>query len=61
MENNLSAVANSVALREGGRALVDRCAAMARLMVEGTLAEPPRVRGGRKAHRSAPRATEEIP
>lgn len=51
MENNQAAVAGSAALREGTRALVDRCASMARLMVEGTLPEPPRVRGGRKAHR----------
>jgi hypothetical protein len=45
-------VAESEALREGARGLVDRCVTMARLMVEGALPEPPRNRGGRKAHRA---------
>lgn len=53
MENNQAMVAGSAALHEGARALVDRCVAMSRLMVEGVLLEPPRVRGGRKAQRVA--------
>jgi nitrite reductase/ring-hydroxylating ferredoxin subunit/multimeric flavodoxin WrbA len=52
MENNVRMVAESEALREGARGLVDRCVTMARLMVEGALPEPPRNRGGRKAHRA---------
>jgi hypothetical protein len=59
MENNQAMVANSATLREGVRALVDRCASMSRLMVDGTLAEPARVRGGRKAQRLVPRGAEE--
>ncbi|MBL8683460.1 MAG: NAD(P)H-dependent oxidoreductase [Myxococcales bacterium] len=55
MENNQRAVAESESLREGARALVDRCCAMARLMIDGTLVERAHVRGGRKAHRAGPR------
>ena len=54
MENNVRMVAESEALREGARGLVDRCVTMARLMVEGALPEPPRNRGGRKANRATP-------
>ncbi len=55
MENNARIVAESDALREGARALVDRCAEMAALMIHGQLPEHAPVRGGRKAHR-LPRA-----
>lgn len=51
MENNMRIVAESEALREGARALVERCAEMAALMVRGTIAERDLVRGGRKAYR----------
>jgi hypothetical protein len=51
MENNVRAVQESEALHEGARALADRCIAMATLMLDGSLAAPKRVRGGRKAHR----------
>jgi len=51
MENNVQAVRQSDALREGARALVDRCAEMAALMIRGSLADRTLVRGGRKAHR----------
>jgi len=51
MENNVRQVAESEELREGARALVDRCVEMASLMVHGTITEHPHVRGGRKAHR----------
>jgi multimeric flavodoxin WrbA len=50
MENNVRMVAESEALREGARALVDRCVEMASLMVHGTIHEHAHVRGGRKAH-----------
>lgn len=53
MENNMRIVAESEALREGARALVDRCAEMAALMIHGTLPARALVRGGRKAHRPA--------
>ena len=43
--------------REGARALTDRCVEMARLMVDGKIAERKLVRGGRKAHRSLPVVT----
>jgi nitrite reductase/ring-hydroxylating ferredoxin subunit/multimeric flavodoxin WrbA len=55
MENNQAIVAGSAALKEGVKALLDRCASMSRLMIEGTLAEPVRVPGGRKAQRLVPR------
>ena len=51
MENNNRIVAGSAALREGARALVDRCGEMAALLIDGTLTERPLVRGGRKAQR----------
>ncbi|MFN0061233.1 MAG: Rieske 2Fe-2S domain-containing protein [Myxococcaceae bacterium] len=50
MENNVRQVAESQALREGARALTDRCVEMASLMVGGTIADRPLVRGGRKAY-----------
>ena len=59
MENNTRIVAESEALREGARALVDRCAAMAALMIHGQIPAQSMVRGGRKAHRSLPRAPRE--
>ncbi len=52
MENNTRIVAESTALREGARALVDRCAEMARLMIHGQIPPYALVRGGRKAHRA---------
>ncbi|MBK7579587.1 MAG: NAD(P)H-dependent oxidoreductase [Myxococcales bacterium] len=52
MENNTRMVAESAALREGARALVDRCADMASLMIHGTIPARALVRGGRKAHRA---------
>jgi hypothetical protein len=51
MENNVDAVRRSEALREGARALVDRCAEMASLMLQGRMKRCALVRGGRKAHR----------
>jgi hypothetical protein len=59
MENNIRAVAEGKSLREGSRALVDRCAEMAKLMVAGTLTEQPLVLGGRKAHRPSTTTSEE--
>lgn len=59
MENNIRAVAEGKSLREGSRALVDRCAEMAKLMVAGTLTEQPLVLGGRKAHRPSVTTSEE--
>lgn len=58
MENNMRVVAESEALREGARALVERCAEMATLMIQGTLPERALVRGGRKAHRPVGAAEE---
>lgn len=55
MENNTRVVAESAALREGARALVDRCVEMAGLMIHGQIPPHAHVRGGRKAHRSLPR------
>lgn len=52
MENNTRIVADSEALREGARALVDRCAEMAGLMIHGQIPAHALVRGGRKAHRA---------
>ncbi|MCB9871142.1 MAG: hypothetical protein H6837_14890 [Planctomycetes bacterium] len=50
MENNVAAVRASEELREGTRALVERCIDMARRLQESRL--PATVaRGGRKAHR----------
>lgn len=51
MENNMRAVAQSESLRQGTRALVDRCADLAALMINGNLADRPHERGGRKASR----------
>ncbi len=51
MENNVAVVRASDALREGARALVDRCGEMADLLVHGQIALREEVRGGRKAHR----------
>lgn len=53
MENNMRAVEESDALKEGARALADRCAEMAALMIHGALPAHALVRGGRKAHRPA--------
>ncbi|MEZ4438227.1 MAG: NAD(P)H-dependent oxidoreductase [Polyangiaceae bacterium] len=51
MENNVKMVRDSEELREGARALVDRCVKMAELMVHGELPAHTHARGGRKAHR----------
>lgn len=51
MENNVAMVKASTALEEGARALVDRCAEMAGLLIHGQIAAREEVRGGRKAHR----------
>ncbi len=51
MENNVRSVRDSEELREGARALVDRCVQMADLMVHGQLPPQAHTRGGRKAHR----------
>ncbi len=59
MENNVKVVAESDALREGARALVDRCVEMATLMIHGQIVDRPLVRGGRKAQRALPRAPQE--
>ena len=57
MENNQRAVAQSEALREGARGLVDRCAAMARVLLDAAPAAPA-PRGGRKAHRAEVKGAE---
>jgi nitrite reductase/ring-hydroxylating ferredoxin subunit/multimeric flavodoxin WrbA len=49
MENNMRYVQKSQALREGAMALVERCASMAGLMLQGSLGECRTARGGRKA------------
>ena len=41
---------DSTSLHEGAAALVGRCAAMARVMIESALGEGALVRGGRKGH-----------
>ncbi len=51
MENNEKFVQNSSSLHEGAARLVQRCAEMARVMIEGSLGEGALVRGGRKGHR----------
>lgn len=51
MENNVRFVKQSDELREGARALADRCIKMADLMVHGQLPAHSRARGGRKAHK----------
>jgi multimeric flavodoxin WrbA/nitrite reductase/ring-hydroxylating ferredoxin subunit len=51
MENNMRAVAGSETLPAAARALVDRCAALAKLMINGSLPPPVEARGGRKAQR----------
>jgi nitrite reductase/ring-hydroxylating ferredoxin subunit/multimeric flavodoxin WrbA len=53
METNVRLVQESEALREGARALADRCVALSQLMLGGALAEPMHVRGGRKAYRAS--------
>jgi nitrite reductase/ring-hydroxylating ferredoxin subunit/multimeric flavodoxin WrbA len=50
MENNVRYVRTSRTLHEGARALVDRAADLAKLLVAGTVPEAVLVRGGRKAH-----------
>ena len=50
MEENVRVVQESEALREGVRALVERCVAMAELLVSGTVPARAHARGGRKAH-----------
>jgi multimeric flavodoxin WrbA/nitrite reductase/ring-hydroxylating ferredoxin subunit len=52
MENNVSYVEGSQELREGTRALLDRCVGLSRRLREGQLREAKVPRGGRKAHRS---------
>jgi hypothetical protein len=56
MENNVRYVQESLALREGACALVDRCVDMAKLMIGGQAPEVKLVRGGRKAHQLDVRA-----
>ncbi len=56
MENNQRAVQQSTALHEGAAGLVQRCAAMATVMIESSLGAGALVRGGRKAHRLEPLA-----
>ncbi len=51
MENNNAFVRESSTLRDGARSLVDRCAAMATLMIGSDAPAQPVVRGGRKAHK----------
>jgi len=51
MENNERHVQDSVVLHEGAAALVDRCAVMARGLVEATEGKSALVRGGRKGMR----------
>ncbi len=56
MENNNQYVRESQALHEGTASLVERCVEMATLLIQGTLAPRPPVRGGRKAHELDTRA-----
>lgn len=56
MENNNQYVRESQALHEGAASLVERCVEMATLLIQGTLAPRPPVRGGRKAHELDTRA-----
>ena len=51
MENNQRYVQHSTALHEGAAALVERCAAMARGLVEAASGKAALVRGGRKGAR----------
>jgi hypothetical protein len=51
MENNVRSVQQNDDLREGARALAERCIKMAELMVHGQLPAHSHARGGRKAHR----------
>ena len=53
MANNMRSVQNSDELRQGARALADRCIKMAELMVHGQIPIPDHARGGRKARRLA--------
>jgi nitrite reductase/ring-hydroxylating ferredoxin subunit/multimeric flavodoxin WrbA len=50
MEQNVRAVHDSVDLREGARALLDRCLDTAELLVGHTIGHEHLARGGRKAH-----------
>ncbi len=56
MENNERYVRESASLHAGAAALVGRCVAMARVMIEGSLGEGALVRGGRKGHQLDTRA-----
>ncbi len=51
MENNMLSVKNSKTLHESAGALAERCVAMSKLMLDGTLPDCTYARGGRKAHR----------
>jgi nitrite reductase/ring-hydroxylating ferredoxin subunit/multimeric flavodoxin WrbA len=51
MEQNVRVVQASEPLREGARALVDRCVDVAALLTGGVLDDTKHARGGRKAHR----------
>jgi nitrite reductase/ring-hydroxylating ferredoxin subunit/multimeric flavodoxin WrbA len=50
MENNERYVRESQALHEGAEALIRRCVAMSRVMIESALGEGALVAGGRKGH-----------
>jgi multimeric flavodoxin WrbA len=50
MENNVLFVRNSQALKRGTEALSERCMAMARSLLGGSVPSREHVRGGRKAH-----------
>ena len=56
MENNERYVRESKSLHEGAHALVSRCVAMARVMIESALGEGALVGGGRKGHELDTRA-----
>jgi multimeric flavodoxin WrbA len=51
MENNVRAVENSDALREGTQALLDRCIDLSMRIRERSICDVKVPRGGRKAHR----------
>jgi len=50
MHNNQTYVQRSELLHEGAAALVQRCAEMAKVMIESNLGEHALIRGGRKGH-----------
>ena len=52
MENNVRSVLDSVELREGTQALLERAVELAKRLRETSLCAAKVPRGGRKAHRS---------